>query len=182
MTDAVIDAPGKASLAGLLMFARPDITVRPITASDQAFCRALFHEDRGAELARLNLVDGLLTTLLDQQFHAQQMGYRQAFPNADDIIIEEAGTAVGRLMTAFLDRQTLHVIDILLSASARGRGIGTDVMSCLGEAALAQGATRVTLSVLRGNDGARRLYERLGFHTVAADAASPRDAMVKPLT
>ena len=127
----------------------------------------------------LNLDDGLLNTLLDQQFRAQQSAYRQAFPDADHVIIASAGAAVGRLMTAFCDSQTLRVIDILLSISARGRGIGTDVIDSLGHPARAKGATRLSLSVLRHNEAARQLYERLGFRIVADDGA--RLAMVKQL-
>lgn len=179
MADAVIDQSGKRSIIGLLVFCRPDITVRPITASDQAFCRALFHEDRNAGFAGLNLADGLLNTLLDQQFRAQQSAYHQAFPDADHVIIAYAGVTVGQLMTAFCDSQTLHVIDILLSASARGRGIGTDVLDSLAHAAIAKGATRLSLSVLRHNEAARRLYERLGFRAMADDGV--RIAMVKQL-
>jgi ribosomal protein S18 acetylase RimI-like enzyme len=179
VADAAIGQSGKRSIAGLLVFDRPDITVRPITASDQAFCRALFHEDRSAGFAGLNLADGLLNTLLDQQFHAQQSAYHQAFPDADHVIIADAGVAVGQLMTAFCDSQTLHVIDILLSVSARGRGVGTDVLNSLAHAAIAKGATRLSLSVLHHNEAARRLYERLGFRGVADDGV--RIAMIRQL-
>lgn len=181
MTDGRTGGAVENSIAALLRPARPDIAVRPFTASDQAFCRALFHDNRGTEFARLNLDSATLTVLLDQQFHAQQLAYRQAFPDADHVIIEYGGRAVGRLMTACRDTQTLHVIDIVLSSAMRGRGIGTDVIQALEHAAHAKGMTRLTLSVLRSNDGARRLYQRLGFSDVEDSDADARVAMVKQL-
>lgn len=159
-----------------------NVVVRAMTAADAAFDRQLFDEDRGAPFAPLRLDGPMLTLLLDQQFRAQQSGYRNAFPDAGHFVIEHAGTAIGRLTTALRgdgDSRALHVISIVLSASAQKRGVGTDVMHRLGGAALAQGATRLTLSVLRGNDGARRFYERLGFSAVGDDGA--HIAMVKPL-
>ena len=63
----------------------------------------------------------------------------------------------------------------------RGRGIGTDVIESLARAASAVGATRLTLSVLRANDRAGRLYARLGFTAIAADAGAGHVLMVRPL-
>lgn len=161
-----------------------DTIIRAMTPADTAFDRQLFDEDRGAQFLPLGLDGAMLTMLLDQQFRAQQQGTRTDFPDAAHFIVVQAGQSVGRLTTALTGdggSLSLHVIAIVLSASSRGRGIGTDVINRLDEMALAQGATRLTLSVLRNNDGARRLYERLGFRAAADDGAAMHLAMVKPL-
>lgn len=181
----------------------PELAVRPQTAADAAFCRALFHDARSAEFAQLGLSDQMLTTLLDQQFHAQRIGYAQNFPDAEYLMIEHAGAPVGRLIVA-LDHvggtsadasgqdpleiyegrsrtagHTLRLIDLSISTVARGRGIGTGVIEGLGCAARAVGARHITLSVQQTNDHARRLYERLGF---VATGGEHHIQMSKPLT
>ena len=68
-----------------------------------------------------------------------------------------------------------------LAPSARGRGLGTAVVSALAAWLEQQpGVRRVTAEVLVGNQPSRRLLERLGF--VATDQAGPyvgyrRDAL-----
>lgn len=191
--------PPPDTIVGRLAPNDPATIVRPLAAADEPFCRALFDEDRRAQFAPLDVGD-LMRTLLDQQFRARQIGYARAFPGAEHGVIEHAGAAVGRLIVDFARgappsagsgetasapavsfapaKRAVHLIDIVIAAAARGRGIGTDVISSLADAALAAGATRLTLSVLQTNVRARRLYERLGF--VAAVAGS-HIAMVKPL-
>lgn len=173
---------GPPLIAGASACSDHNVVIRAMNAADEAFDRQLFDEDRGAQFAPLGLDGPMLTLLLDQQFHAQQAGYRHAFPDAAHFVIEYAGTAVGRLTTTLRghgDGRALHVIYIVLVASMRKRGVGTDVMNRFGDAALAQGATRLTLSVLRTNDGARRFYDRLGFF--AGDDDGVHIAMVKSL-
>ena len=114
----------------------------------------------------------------------KQIGYASDFPDAEHFIIEHDGTPLGRLTTALRlqgDGLDLHIVTIVLSASARGRGVGGHVMSRLDDTARAHGATRLTLSVFRGNIGAQRFYERLGFVAVTDDPDNPNVAMVKPL-
>ncbi len=153
-----------------------------MTEADAAFDHRLFDEDRGAQFAPLGLNSPLLAMLLDQQFRAQQLGYRTAFPDVENSVIDHASTTVGRLTTAFRarhDSPSLYVVDLLVSAAARGRGIGSAVMRRLDDVALARGATRLSLSVLISNAGARRLYERLGYRAIDDDGV--RIAMTKDL-
>ncbi len=171
-------------IASRLAFSNGATLVRPLESADAAFDCELFHEHRAPDFAPLRLDDAMLAALLDQQFRAQRIGYRGAFPDAAHFIIEHQGQSVGRVSVALDgegDRRVLHLIDIVLSAAARGRGIGTDVIDGLSTAARAAGATYVTLSVVLGNVGARRLYERLGFVAAAADDGV-RVMMVRHLT
>jgi ribosomal protein S18 acetylase RimI-like enzyme len=47
----------------------------------------------------------------------------------------------------------------------RGRGLGARVTSAVVEGAITRGATTIVLNVAPANEGARRVYERLGFET-----------------
>ena len=58
----------------------------------------------------------------------------------------------------------IHINNVAVLPLYRGRGMGSAVLRhVLGEARRL-GATRATLEVRASNEGARRLYERLGFH------------------
>ena len=160
-----------------------EIVLRPMSAVDETFDRALFDEDRGARFAALHLDGPMLALLLDQQYRARQLGYKAAYPDADHAVVTHGGNPVGRVTTALRhdDGPSLHVVEIIVVAAARGHGIGTAVMTLLDDVARTQGARRLTLSVMTGNHGARRFYGRLGFHAVGGDNADPSVAMVKSL-
>ncbi len=192
--------PQPGTVVARLRFADPEVAVRPMTAADAPFCRGLFDEERAAQFALLGLGESVLTTLLDQQYRAQQLGYQRTFPDADYAVIEHRGVTVGRLILALTPAwpssaavmngqqaaesaspsapRALHLVDIILMAAARGHGLGTAVIGGLECAAATLGAGRLTLSVLRTNVGARRLYQRLGFVAARGDGHIP---MVKEL-
>jgi [ribosomal protein S18]-alanine N-acetyltransferase len=60
----------------------------------------------------------------------------------------------------------LHINNLAVLPTLRGRGVGTALLDRVLEEGRALGARRATLEVRRSNEAARRLYERLGF-TVA---------------
>lgn len=165
-------------IATHLVRSGPDTILRPLLPADEPFCRALVAEARAAQFAPLGLPSDMLAALLDQQYRAQLLGYAQHFPDAEHFIIQHAGAAAGRLIatlvmttasaTVSLDAApttgpALHLVDIIVAPSARGRGIGSSVIGALARVAEATGAARITLSVLPSNHGAIRLYRRLGF-------------------
>ena len=65
------------------------------------------------------------------------------------------------------DDDCLYLQTIQLVGAARGAGLGSQRMQHIH--GLAAGAPCVRLRVLRGNPGAKRLYERLGYEVVAED-------------
>ncbi|NNC78587.1 MAG: GNAT family N-acetyltransferase [Acidimicrobiales bacterium] len=120
--------------------------------------------------------------------------------SSDQVLVEAAGPAraarmailsvVGRPVLQFLE----HVPegDFYLQAVAvddhqRGSGIGTMLIDHIEARAKESGCSRLVLDVSADNDGARRLYERLGM-TVGAESPHPplmpnmrAQRMVKPL-
>jgi RimJ/RimL family protein N-acetyltransferase len=138
------------------------LALRPTDAADEPFIRHLFKTARAESFAAVQLPPASLDALLEQQFRAQSAGYAAQFPDALSLVIARHDEPIGRLI---LGNDTLcwRIIDILLLPSVRGRGVGTDIIRAVAQAARAQGAHALTLAVLASNLAARKLYGRLGF-------------------
>jgi GNAT superfamily N-acetyltransferase len=76
----------------------------------------------------------------------------------------------GELAELFPDVETLpdewYLDSISVAESARGKGVGTQLLAALPEVVAAQGETVIGLNVDDGNPKARVLYEREGFVAV----------------
>ena len=57
----------------------------------------------------------------------------------------------------------LHINNLAVAPERRGSGAGTALLKEVLREGTRMGARRATLEVRRSNEGARRLYERLGF-------------------
>jgi ribosomal protein S18 acetylase RimI-like enzyme len=143
-------------------------TLRPEVPADAAFRQALFSASRGPGWDQIPLPPEMLAKIMEQQFNAQAAGYRASYPDARLEIIEIDGAPAGRLAT---DRgpQALHLIDIALTPERRGHGVGGAILRALMDEARAL-SLPMTLQVALDNLAAQRLYHRLGFVAVAADA------------
>jgi GNAT superfamily N-acetyltransferase len=143
--------------------ALPGISLRPIRADDMAFMRALYASTREDELAPVPWPPEAKQQFLDQQFDFQHRHYHAEFPQAEFLLILDAGEAIGRI---YLERTASpwNLIDIALVASRRRHGIGSALISELLAEAREQ-ASAVELHVESFN-AARRLYERFGFRMV----------------
>lgn len=142
------------------------VSLRPAVDSDRDFLRTLFASTRELELAFLPPGAAIREFFINSQFDAQRQAYRQAFPAADDQIIEIETAAAGRLC---LDRspEALHLVDISLLPEYRNRGIGSALLRALLAEAAERGAS-LSLNVAMANP-AQHLYQRLGFRTVSSD-------------
>ena len=140
------------------------IRYRPETDDDLPFVAALYATTRADELAASGWPEAMQAAFLEQQHRAQHAHYRGTWPGGEWLIIERAGTAIGRLYLAEELGKRL-IIDISLLPEARGAGLGTAILSDL----LATEAMPVELHVQRLNP-ARRLYERFGFRIVEEQA------------
>jgi predicted GNAT family acetyltransferase len=71
------------------------------------------------------------------------------------------------------------LLDLLyVRPSARGRGLGMELLRAAAEHVRDAGAETLALGVLESNAGARRLYDRLGFRTVERVLAAPVAGLV----
>jgi ribosomal protein S18 acetylase RimI-like enzyme len=91
----------------------------------------------------------------------QRAHFDARFDPARLSIITVAGRDAGLLVLESRPGE-VYVAEIEIAPEMQGRGLGTAVLGTIIAAAAARGAC-VTLQVLEVNEGARRLYERLGF-------------------
>lgn len=68
-----------------------------------------------------------------------------------------------RLFSTFSGRPFLNIHDLAVTSACRGRGVGTQLLAAIAQAAAAIGASKLTLEVREDNPAAERLYRRCGF-------------------
>jgi ribosomal protein S18 acetylase RimI-like enzyme len=144
----------------------PGIDFRDAEPRDEGFLRALYRGSREAELASTGWSEAAKQAFADSQFTLQDRHYREHYRPASFLVIERAGTPIGRLYLQRDDKE-LRVIDVLLAAQSRNAGIGTAIMTSL-QAEAARRGIAVTLHVEARNP-ARALYARLGFREEAGE-------------
>jgi ribosomal protein S18 acetylase RimI-like enzyme len=142
------------------------VTLRPVSAEDEAFLLTVYASARAQELAQVPWSDAQRAAFLQMQFTAQQNHYRAHFPDARHEIIEANDLAVGRL---YVDRreQEIRILDITVLPEYRRRGIGSSLLRALMDEAAAAGKS-VTIHVENFNPS-RHLFERLGYRLLEDD-------------
>ncbi len=144
--------------------ARLGVTARAMTDADLPFVAALYASTRAEELAPTGWPQAQRDMFLEQQHRAQHLHYKTHYPGMLWLILERSGAPVGRLYLVEWERE-FRIADIALIESARGKGYGGAVLEDVIAAARARGKA-VSIHVEKANP-ARRLYDRLGFETVA---------------
>ncbi len=139
------------------------ISYRPMTDGDLPFVAELYASTRREEVAQTGWPAEIQEAFLVQQHEAQHSHYSKHFADAEWLIVERSGEAIGRLYLRD-DPEGLHIIDISLVPDSRGQGIGGAILrDVLGQARdLRKG---VSIHVEKFNP-ARHLYQRLGFEVV----------------
>ena len=150
------------------MFARHDlpngVSLRPTQPSDKDFERQL-HEARRWDLWLADAEPDYIRTVIEQQQHAQTIGYGWQYPNAYYYLIERTGTVCGRLVVDLGERE-VRVVDIALIPGAQGKGTAATVLRALQRIA-GQLNVPLALNVLRINTPAVAAYAKLDFKAVA---------------
>lgn len=164
--------PQMTTNALCMLSTRADISLRPVAATDDAFLRALYAQVRAPELAATEWTEAQKQHFCNTQFDAQDSHYRAYYPSATLQIIETidaqgiaAPAPVGRLYwVPMQDAKQEVLMEISIVNEARGKGIGTYLITQILARAVAQGSS-VSLHVEPHNP-AHRLYERLGFTVI----------------
>ena len=91
-------------------------------------------------------------------------------PAADEVLLvaEDGGQLLGLIhvktvVDYFSQQPIAHVSDVVVAASAEGRGMGKALMHAAEDWARGRGYAMVQLHVLVDNARARSMYERLGY-------------------
>jgi ribosomal protein S18 acetylase RimI-like enzyme len=140
------------------------VTLRPARAGDEPFLYALYCSTRAEEVAAWGLPAAQRETFLQMQFKGQQRHYEVQSPNVDYNVVEQDGSPIGQLVIIRTGRE-IRLADISLLPEHRGTGIGTALIGDLFAEARSSHKP-VSLHVGKSNRAAR-LYERLGFMTIA---------------
>ncbi|HYI41560.1 MAG TPA: GNAT family N-acetyltransferase [Allosphingosinicella sp.] len=136
------------------------VSYRPATDDDLAFVSAVYASTRLEEVAASGWPAEVQQQFLAHQADAQHRHYRTYYPNAEWLVIERGGEAIGRLYLEEWPSQ-IRLIDISLLPRARGGGAGGAILADL--QAMAKTAGKALSIHVERNNPAMRLYLRLGF-------------------
>ncbi|GIQ69910.1 GNAT family N-acetyltransferase [Xylanibacillus composti] len=145
--------------------------IRPIALEDEPFLFELYASTRLEEMANWGWDEPTARSFLQMQWNAQTHSYGTQFPNMRKELLLVQGQRAGRMLTCLMD-EALLLVDISLLPAFRGQGYGTSLLKRMQHEA-AQLGVAVRLTV-RNDNRARRLYEQLGFRTVADNGADSR--------
>ncbi len=152
------DSRGIQSIAGLVL--------RPEGEPDLDFLLRLYSSTRQEELAQVDWSDTEKAAFLRSQFEAQRSHYLKHYSESRFDIIEQTGTAIGRLYVARWP-DDIRIVDIAFMPEHTGHGLGGGLLRAL-QAEAAETDKSVSIHVEIYNP-ALRLYERLGFKAKGED-------------
>jgi len=133
----------------------PRVTLRGMDAGDRAAVDALLRAGFGWERPQDEVADDA------EVEHARS-------DEASTLVVELGGEVIGTLRRS-RDQDAVGVYGFVIRPDHQGRGIGGDVLRRVCRQARADGATRVHLEVVVGNDRALGLYTAIGFERVATE-------------
>lgn len=138
------------------------------TDEDEEFADELYFETRVSEFQAIGWPEEQIRAFLKMQSGMQRNSYAMNFPNAVTSMIVVGNEKVGRVIVDRSESE-IHLLDIAIVRNRRNGGVGGSVIRALIGESL-QSSRPLRLSVERNNDGAFRLYRRLGFVEVGGDS------------
>jgi GNAT superfamily N-acetyltransferase len=141
-----------------------DVELRPIEPGDEEFLYRVYASTRQEELAQVDWPEEQRAAFLRMQFDAQSSYYEEHYRGAELSVILSDDHPAGRLYVARWPEE-IRIVDIALLPEHRGIGIGTRLLKDLISESDESGK-HLSIHVERFNP-ALRLYDRLGFRTVA---------------
>ena len=106
-----------------------NLSIRPARDNDKPFIAQLHHTTRD-DLRLIDAERNFIETLIEQQHHAQTVGYGQMFPNALYFIIEMQFERIGQIVVDF-GINDVRLVDFSLIPAARGKGLGKQIVQIL---------------------------------------------------
>lgn len=154
---------GNARALSSLRVATPHgvLTLRPEANGDEAFLFALFSSVKAPEMALMPIDERSKEQLLRMQYRSMTASYRAGFPAARFEIIELDAARIGRLITE-VQPDHVYYVDLALLPQARGRGLGTALMTAALEEPRRLGVP-CRVKVMADNIVSLRLWARLAF-------------------
>lgn len=137
------------------------LTLRPVTADDDAFLLSVYDSTRADELGQVEWQDEQRESFIKWQFDLQRREYDARFPDAEYNVLLIDDQPAGRIWIG-RDREQVRLLDIGLLPEFQNRGAGTVLLRRLMEEARQAGKPLRHMVFVLNND-ADRFYERLGF-------------------
>lgn len=166
--------------AGFLAFAGHALAgsgclLRAVTPADAAFIAMVYASTRSEELQQVEWTGAQKAAFTDWQSAQQEKHYAAHYPEAERLVIEQAGEAIGRIYVDTAPAE-VRLMEVTLLPQWRRRGIGTRLLGIVLGYADGLGLS-ASLHVEPFNP-ARRMYARAGFATV--ETRGIYDFMVRP--
>lgn len=138
------------------------IDLKPSDKNDTEFLKDLFYQQKLIEYQYIKYDELLISSLIEMQYHAQQISYSDQFPLAESYIAVLNNKPVGKII---LDKSVnYHIVDILIHPDYQNKGIGTQIIKVLIMEAKEK-SKDISLMVASHNP-AKNLYKRLGFEII----------------
>src|SRR6267154_346292 len=137
------------------------LTLRAVTADDEALLLSVYDSSRAEELAPVQWQEGQREAFVKWQFDLQRREYDVRFPDADYYVILIDDCPAGRIWIG-RDAEQIRLLDIALLPEFQNRGAGTILLRRLIDEAREAGKPLRHMVFVLNND-AHRFYERLGF-------------------
>ena len=149
----------------------PVVRVRPMTPSEFEGYAARSIDDFARDLERSGRASAEVARARAEQSFASLLPEGMATADQFFLVGEDAETGehIGVLWfgPSADDRAVAWLFDITVDEEVRGRGYGRALMLRFEQEARARGYSRAGLNVFGDNEGARRLYESLGYRESA---------------
>ena len=145
------------------------LTLRAVTADDEALLLFVYDSSRAEELAQVEWQEGQREAFVKWQFDLQRREYDARFPGAEYEVILVDDQPAGRIWIG-RDAEEIHLLDIVVLPEFQNRGVGRALLNSLIDEAKQTGkALRHFVFVM--NVDALRFYERLGFVVIEEKGA-----------
>jgi ribosomal protein S18 acetylase RimI-like enzyme len=143
------------------------VSTRPETAKDEAFLKTLILDTIARQLHAELWPPEIRDSVLGLQYNIRRNGSLNSYAGAESRIILADGAPAGWMVIAELPEE-LRLAEIMVSANARGQGVGSAaIRAAIADAQQLGKPCRLNVSV--ANPDAERLYERLGFRRIDAE-------------
>ena len=154
------------------------VTLRPETAADEPFLKALFRSHAELPLRAAGLSDSAIDTMVEIQYRSQTATYRTLYPHADRWIVESEGEPIGRLIEHD-EGENIYIVDVALVPEHQSKGLGTALIGLVANEWAAKGKG-MRAEVRIGNTASLKLFARLGFRQVG-DSSMGSVNLLRPL-
>ena len=150
------------------------MTIRAATKADLELMRQLRDEFQ-RELDK--------PPFLDEPWEAVAADVEDTIRDGVALLAEEDGEALGYALASVVPETPVrgHLYDLYVRDTARNRGVGRSLIAEIASVLRESGVTHLSLDVALKNEGARRLYDQLGFLAYEVFMAAPLDDLERRL-